>query len=432
MRPIRVAIGVVSVLVLIGLDAAGADQPKKPQKPLPPSVEERVVVAHPRPPLASFSIAPMSVTGGSSVQGTVALSGTVIGSNAVIKISTPNPGVLGLPASVAIDVGKSSVTFPIATQPVAVSTAATIEVTDGAVVKRAELKIDPAVLTFMDTTPDHGSLAFNGGFTTILSAGLTGPAPPGGAIVVLSSSTPALVSVPGFVKVQPGLTRAQFPAVIDGVPVGGNASVEVKGSYMRTASVILQLNPTYPESLSLSSSRVVGGSSVTGTLTLVGKTPTYGPAMSWPVQSNNSVVAVPSSVTFPAGMRQANFSIATSPVAQPNNATVTVAPWSPSAALTVTPPALTGFGFNPASASSQAGTVDGWITLNGPAASGVSVPLSWSNTDAASAPANVTVAAGATTASFKVTLKPVTAPTPFVLSAYYGGARMSATLTVTP
>jgi hypothetical protein len=103
-----------------------------------------------------------------------------------------------------------------------------------------------------------------------------------------------------------------------------------------------------------------------------------------------------------------------------------------SATLTVNPPALKGIALNPASVSYQAGTVDGSITLSGPAPAGVSVPLSWSNADGATAPPTIPVAQGATTANFKVTLRPVTAPTPFTLFAYYGGARMSATVTVNP
>jgi len=140
----------------------------------------------------------------------------------------------------------------------------------------------------------------------------------------------------------------------------------------------------------------------------------------------------------PAGARQANFNVATNPVAAA--VTVTVGAWVgngyslplPLTNLTVMPPTLQNFGVNPTSASYQIGSVDGFITLNGPAAAGTSVPLSWNSTDAASAPSTVPIPAGASTVSFKVTLKPVSAPTPFTLSALYGGARKTITLTVTP
>jgi hypothetical protein len=142
-------------------------------------------------------------------------------------------------------------------------------------------------------------------------------------------------------------------------------------------------------------------------------------------------------VIVPAGAKQANFNVTTNPVAAA--VTITVQVWHEGGSLgsdvthlNVTPPTLQEFGVNPTTASYQVGSVDGFITLNGPAAPGTSVPLSWNTTDAASAPSSVPIPAGASNASFKVTLKPVSAPTPFTLSALYGGARKTITLTVTP
>ena len=79
------------------------------------------------------------------------------------------------------------------------------------------------------------------------------------------------------------------------------------------------------------------------------------------------------------------------------------------ATLTVNPPvALVGVSVNPAAVTGGADST-GTVTLSAAApAGGAVVALTSSNTNAATVPASVTVAAGATTATFAVTTKSVT------------------------
>jgi hypothetical protein len=94
--------------------------------------------------------------------------------------------------------------------------------------------------------------------------------------------------------------------------------------------------------------------------------------------------------------------------------------------------ALSSLSLNPTSVTggnSSAGTV----TLSGPApAGGAIVALSSSNTAVASVPSNLTVPAGATTATFTVSTSAVAASTTVTIFAAYSGATRSASLTVTP
>jgi len=82
----------------------------------------------------------------------------------------------------------------------------------------------------------------------------------------------------------------------------------------------------------------------------------------------------------------------------------------------------------------NAGSVStGAVTLSGPAPSGGAVvSLSTSNAMEASVPGSVTVAAGATSATFTVTAAAVTTSTSVTLSAAYAGVTRTASLTVTP
>jgi hypothetical protein len=96
------------------------------------------------------------------------------------------------------------------------------------------------------------------------------------------------------------------------------------------------------------------------------------------------------------------------------------------------PVALTSLSVNPTSipgGNSSTGTV----TLSGAAPSGGAiVTLSSSNTTAARVPSSVTVAAGATSATFTVSTSAVAVSTTVTISADYSGATRSASLTVTP
>ena len=104
--------------------------------------------------------------------------------------------------------------------------------------------------------------------------------------------------------------------------------------------------------------------------------------------------------------------------------------FTPQASTSV--PALSAIALSPTSVVGG-NTVQGTATLTSAApAGGALVTLASSNLSTASVPANVTVAAGATSASFTVSTVSVTASTLATITAAFGGATRSATLTVTP
>ncbi len=105
---------------------------------------------------------------------------------------------------------------------------------------------------------------------------------------------------------------------------------------------------------------------------------------------------------------------------------------TPPATLTVSPLAVSALGVNPASVAGV-GSSTGTVTLSGPApAAGTVVQLTSSNTSAATVPGTVTVAAGATSATFTANTLTVAAATSVTISATYQGTTKTATLTVNP
>jgi hypothetical protein len=95
------------------------------------------------------------------------------------------------------------------------------------------------------------------------------------------------------------------------------------------------------------------------------------------------------------------------------------------------PPALAGVSASPASVTGG-GSATGTVSLTSAApAAGAVVGLS-SASNAVGVPANVAVAAGATSATFAITTSPVTTITIATLSASYGGATRTTSFTVNP
>ena len=275
-----------------------------------------------------------------------------------------------------------------------------------------------------------------GGSSSTGTVTLSGAAPAGGATVTLTSSNTTAAQVPASVTVAAGATTATFSITTSSV--ANSTSVTLSGSYngsVKTAT--LTVNPASTVSLSsvaVSPTTVTGGSSSSGTVTLSGAAPTGGATVTL-TSSNTTAAQVPANVTVAAGATTATFSVTTSSVTSSTSvtlsgsyngsvktATLTVNPASTVSlsSVAVSPTTVTG-------GSSSSGTV----TLSGAAPTGgATVTLTSSNTAAAQVPANVTVVAGATTATFSVTTSSVTSSTSVTLSGSYNGSVKTASLTV--
>jgi hypothetical protein len=191
--------------------------------------------------------------------------------------------------------------------------------------------------------------------------------------------------------------------------------------------------PITLSSVALNPATVNGSSSSTGTVTLSGAAPSGGAVVS--LSSSASAATVPANVTVAAGATTATFTVTTSAVtaATPVTISASYVGTTKTILLTVSPIAavtLSSVVLNPATVNGGSSST-GTVTLSGPAPSGAVVSLS-SSASAAAVPANVTVPAGATTATFTATTGTVTASTPVIISASYGGTTETTLLTVNP
>jgi WD40 repeat protein len=184
--------------------------------------------------------------------------------------------------------------------------------------------------------------------------------------------------------------------------------------------------------LTLTPNNVVGGASVTGTVTLNSTTLTGGAVITLSTD-NPDVASLPfATVTVPQGSAIATFTVNTSAVSTLSTASITAGlnGSSATAVLTVAPPTVSSFTVSPASVRGGQSTT-ATVTLTGPAPTGgLVVALSSSNPNAI-APATITVPGGAISASISISTSVVGVQNSAVLSATLGRTA-TATLTITP
>jgi hypothetical protein len=98
----------------------------------------------PGPALSALALGSASVSGGSSVGGTVTLTAAAPSSGTVVTLSSSNTAVATVPASVTVAAGATSAGFTIATSSVTASVSVTITASSGGATRTAALTVNPA------------------------------------------------------------------------------------------------------------------------------------------------------------------------------------------------------------------------------------------------------------------------------------------------
>src|SRR5467141_383505 len=183
------------------------------------------------PSLSSLTLNPTSVIGGvQSSTGTVTLSGPAPTGGAQVALSSNN-GAASVPSSVAVPAGATTATFTVNTSVVAASTTVTISAAYGGVSKSATLTVTSPPLPTVSSLTLNPTSVIGGVNSSTGTVTRSGPAPAGGAQVVLSSNKGA-ASVPSSVFVPAGATSATFAVSTSVVLV--STSVTISASYNST------------------------------------------------------------------------------------------------------------------------------------------------------------------------------------------------------
>lgn len=203
--------------------------------------------------------------------------------------------------------------------------------------------------------------------------------------------------------------------------------------------VLVALNtaghPPLLAQITTSSTFPLGGTQLTGTVTLGGPAPAGGAIVA--LSSNNPVAFFPNgnTVTIPAGLASATFPIATKIVIAPSAVTLTASYHATQLAanFTIVPSFnLVSVSVAPARIIGMFGgdAAVGTVTLSGLASDNVVVQLTSANPAALTVPATVLVPPGSMSATFPATALHVPADTSVLVSATYAGVKRTGTVTV--
>lgn len=375
--------------------------------------------------LTGLTLDPTAVVGPAPSTGTVTISAPAPLGGTAIALSSNN-GAATVPLNVTIPEGATSANFNVTTTSVPSQVVATITANLNSTNATADLTVNPNGLTEITVTP----VSVIGGNNAQGVVRISTPAPAGGASIQLNSNNVPVASVPSIVLIPQGQTSGTFTVVTN--PTPNDALVTLKATY-GTSTVQTQITVKAPTltGLVISQPSVVGGNSVQATITLDGKAPSGGAPISME-SSDTNVATVPAFVTVPANATSAVFVIVTKVVPLDSGVTIkgTYHAISRSDDLIVTSQKIQSVTFTPNPAVGGS-TVQGRVTLAGPAAGSITVSLQ-SSSPLALVPQSVTIATGQTFANFNITTKTVTVPSAVTILATFGASVQQGTLNLEP
>ena len=332
---------------------------------------------------------------------TVTLAQTAPTGGSAVTLGSNNAS-LTVPASVTVTSGATTATFnATAAASIASNQSATVMATLGTSSKTATISLlAPVLVSTLACSPT--SLGQSAVSTCTVT--LTQTAPTGGSAVTLTSNNASL-TVPASVTVASGATTATFSATA-AASIASNQTATVTatlGTSSKTATISL-LAPVLVSTLACSPTSLGQSAVSTCTVTLTQTAPTGGSAVT--VASNNASLTVPASVTVASGATTATFSAtAAASIASNQSATVTATLGSSSQTATISllaPVLVSGVACSPTSLG-QSAVSTCTVTLTQSAPTGGSAVTLGSNNASLTVPASVTVASGATTATFSAT-----------------------------
>jgi hypothetical protein len=371
----------------------------------------------------SLTVYPTSLYGGvGNAVGLIYLTQSAPSGGAVVALASSDPA-LTVPATITIPQGSTYALFTITSHAVSENATVTITATLNNA-KTGTITVRPVKVQNVSSSP---SSLIGGSGTVTGTVYLNENAPEGGAVVQLASDN-ASATVPGTVTVQEGRQSATFTISTSAVAAEVNATITA--TYNGTATTTFKLQVPQVSSVAISNSSVIGGTSVTGTVTINVAAPSEGLTVN--VSDDKSAAGTPSTVTIPAGQTSTTFEITTAAVSSNTTVIVTASfgGSSVNAQFTVNRPVLTSIAISPTS-TKGGNKVTVTITLSGPAPTGgMSVTLS-DNSSKISTPASASVPAGQTQVSYSSTTSTVTSGTTVTVTASLNGVSKTADVYLT-
>jgi len=387
-----------------------------------------------RPWLDSLALSLDTVAGGNSLTGTVNLFDVAPAGGVQVLLSSTSPLISFPLTTITVPAGQQSKTFQVDTKGVAVDTQADVVVGVEGLSATQTVKLTPATIIDLTVNPS----VINGGETSVGTIRLDGKTVAGATIVLSQTGNP--VTIPATIVLPVDQTSTTFNIATSAV-TSSSTSTNITAALNGTSAIgVLNFEANDVQSVTLSPSDVVGGTIVTGTVTLAHAAAPSGfiVPMSWSNSAAGTLIGNdqanhPGAVVIPGGAASANFTILTNGVATDQVMTISAHKQGYSArpvtlnvravqyTLTLNPTTVSG-------GSSSTAT----INLVGQVAGGSGMVFNLSSSSAyATLPASVTIPSGGSSATFQVNTTIPGADTVAAISAQAAaGTTKSANLTI--
>jgi probable HAF family extracellular repeat protein len=175
-------------------------------------------------PVSTIALAPTTVVGGNPSTATITLAQPAAAGDSVVNLRSDTPAA-SVPATATVPAGTWTTTFTITTTSVSSITTATITASSGGVSRSAVLTINPVALSAI--TFDRFRVV--GGHDATGHVRLSGSAPSGGIVVMLSTNNPGLTTPPASVTVPAGANTATVTVPTNAVAYP--TEVMISGTY---------------------------------------------------------------------------------------------------------------------------------------------------------------------------------------------------------
>ncbi len=192
--------------------------------------------------VTAVTVTPTSVTGGLISTGTVFLDGVAPSGGTAVTLASSDTSTATVPASVTVPSGSLTTTFPITTSSVSAATGVVISGTYNGT-QGATLTVNPAAISSLSLNP---TMVAGGTTSPTGTITLTGPAPPSGVVVTLTSSDISLATVPASVTVLSGATTGTF--AVTTTTANTASRVTISAMFNGTQSAVLWVTPVITNS----------------------------------------------------------------------------------------------------------------------------------------------------------------------------------------
>ncbi len=382
----------------------------------------------------SFQFEPSTLVPGEETTGTIVLHQPAPAGGAVVTLTSDNPDVLTLPATVTVPEGETEYDVVVtAGGPVSwIENLNVSAVYNNGVPEGTILAMFPPEVTSVSFTPS----TVEGGEEVTVEVTLSHAAAAG--TMVSFNSTNNEAEPPGPLSVPEGETTAQmtFTARYVDETVVATVTATIYGPGAQTTFTVEPVSPTLA-TFEITPSSVVGSNSVTGTVTLTGEAEAGGVTVDLGAGQGRDKVIRPPFVVVPEGETSASFPIGTIVVEELETAYIQARHGVTNEydTLDIQPPSGNFIESLALASSRTAGgnLVTATVTLDAEAgAGGAEITLESSNTGVATVPATVTVTEGNTTIPFDVDTDAVVQSQDVIVRATYNGVIREVRLTVVP